>query len=54
MAANKGNGARTADNTESLTIVTYDGYKMKVGATPDEEYERIVQIGGKRQRFIKS
>ena len=27
-----------ADNTEIITVVTYDGIKMKVGPTSDEEY----------------
>ena len=40
MAAFDGNGARTSDNVESLTIVTYDGIKMKVGKTSDEEYNK--------------
>ena len=54
MAAFNGNGARTSDNTESLTIVTYDGIKMKVGTTSDEEYEQIIKEGGRKQKYIKS
>ncbi len=38
---------RTADNVESLEIVTGDGIRMHVGATSDAEYERIVQAGGR-------
>ncbi|MDQ6890721.1 MAG: FAD-binding oxidoreductase, partial [Bacteroidota bacterium] len=30
MAQFEGNGARTADNVESLTVITYDGLKIKV------------------------
>jgi FAD/FMN-containing dehydrogenase/Fe-S oxidoreductase len=53
MSAFYGYGARTSDNTESLTIVTYDGLKMKVGATSEEEYNRIVNEGGPRAEIYK-
>ncbi len=53
MAAFEGLGARTSDNTESITIVTYDGVKMKVGATSDEELERIINEGGRRGEIYK-
>ena len=39
---------RTADNLEELEIVTYDGVRMRVGATSEEELERIVAAGGRR------
>ena len=32
---------RTADNVESLEILTYDGQRMWVGSTSDEELDRI-------------
>lgn len=54
MAALEGNGARTSDNTESITIVTYDGIKMKVGATSDEELEQIINEGGRRGEIYKN
>ena len=53
MAAFAGNGARVADNTESLTIVTYDGIQMKVGKTSDEEYENIIKEGGRKAEIYK-
>ena len=53
MAQFVGYGARTSDNTESLTIVTYDGIKMKVGPTSDEEYNRILQEGGRKAEIYK-
>ena len=53
MAAFAGNGARVADNTESLTIVTYDGIQMKVGKTSDEEYESIIKEGGRKAEIYK-
>jgi FAD/FMN-containing dehydrogenase/Fe-S oxidoreductase len=53
MAANEGGGARSSDNVESLTIVTYDGLKMKVGKTSDEELEQIINAGGRRGGIYK-
>ena len=53
MAQFRGNGARTSDNTESLTIITYDGVKMKVGPTSDEEYNNIIIEGGRKAEIYK-
>jgi FAD/FMN-containing dehydrogenase/Fe-S oxidoreductase len=39
---------KTDDNIEELEILTYDGVRMKVGATSTAELERIVQVGGRR------
>ncbi|MGN6216050.1 MAG: FAD-binding oxidoreductase, partial [Solirubrobacterales bacterium] len=39
---------RTADNVEELEIVTYDGLRMRVGPTSEEELERIIREGGRR------
>jgi FAD/FMN-containing dehydrogenase/Fe-S oxidoreductase len=39
---------KTDDNIEELDILTYDGTRMKVGATPSEELERIIHEGGRR------
>ncbi len=39
---------RTADNVEALEILTYDGQRMWVGRTHDEELERIIADGGRR------
>jgi len=43
-----GYGARMSDNTQSLTILTYDGLKMDVGPTTDEELAEIIKAGGRR------
>lgn len=48
MAVNAGYGARTSDNIESLTILTYDGVKMKVGPTDEDELEEIIAEGGRK------
>ena len=53
MAQFRGDGARTSDNTESITVVTYDGVKMKVGATSDNELEQIINEGGRRSEIYK-
>src|SRR5271170_5936596 len=37
---------KTDDNIEALEILTYDGLRMKVGATSSEELERIREAGG--------
>src|SRR5450631_1281579 len=39
---------KTDDNIEELEIVTYDGTRMKVGATTPEELEAIIRAGGRR------
>ncbi|MGI8952882.1 MAG: FAD-binding and (Fe-S)-binding domain-containing protein [Chitinophagaceae bacterium] len=53
MAQFQGNGARTSDNTESLTVVTYDGIKMKVGSTSDEEFNKIISEGGRKAEIYQ-
>ena len=39
---------RTSDNVYELDVVTYDGVRMTVGQTSEEELERIVEQGGRR------
>jgi len=39
---------KTVDNIEELEILTYDGVRMRVGKTDDDELERIIQEGGRR------
>ncbi len=39
---------KTVDNIEELEILTYDGLRMRVGQTADEELERIIREGGRR------
>jgi FAD/FMN-containing dehydrogenase len=41
-------GGLTSDNVESLDIVLYDGTRMTVGPTTDEELETIIAAGGRR------
>ena len=53
MAQFYGKGARTADNVETMTVLTYDGIKMKVGPTSDDELEKIINEGGRRGEIYK-
>ncbi len=39
---------KTDDNVEALEILTYDGLRMKVGATSSSELERVCEAGGNR------
>ena len=41
-------GGNTVDNVEELEILTYDGSRLRVGATSDSELEAIVHAGGRR------
>jgi FAD/FMN-containing dehydrogenase len=38
----------TSDNIEALDILTYDGLRMRVGQTSDEELAQIISEGGRR------
>jgi FAD/FMN-containing dehydrogenase/Fe-S oxidoreductase len=39
---------KTSDNVIELDIVLYDGTRMTVGATSDEELQRIIAAGGRK------
>src|SRR5712671_5412492 len=39
---------KTDDNIESLEILTYDGLRINVGDTSEEDFNRIVREGGRR------
>ncbi|NKF24405.1 FAD-binding protein [Solimonas sp. C16B3] len=45
---------RTVDNVRSLDIVTYDGVRMTVGPTSDDEYRRIQREGGRRAEIYRA
>ncbi len=38
----------TSENIEALDILTYDGLRMRVGKTSEEELEQIISEGGRR------
>jgi FAD/FMN-containing dehydrogenase/Fe-S oxidoreductase len=48
MAQFYGYGARTSDNVETITIITYDGIQLKVGATSEDELQKIIEEGGRK------
>jgi FAD/FMN-containing dehydrogenase/Fe-S oxidoreductase len=39
---------KTVDNVEDLLVLTYDGLRLRVGPTSEEELGRIVREGGRR------
>jgi FAD/FMN-containing dehydrogenase/Fe-S oxidoreductase len=41
-------GGKTDDNIEELEVLTYDGVRMRVGATTEDELEAIIRGGGRR------
>jgi FAD/FMN-containing dehydrogenase/Fe-S oxidoreductase len=45
---------RTSDNIETLDIVTYDGLRMTVGPTSDEELRAILAGGGRRAEIYRA
>lgn len=41
-------GGKTSDNIQELDILTYDGLRMRVGPTSEEELQAIIREGGRR------
>jgi FAD/FMN-containing dehydrogenase/Fe-S oxidoreductase len=39
---------KMVDNLEEMEILTYDGLRMRVGATSEDDLERIIAAGGRR------
>ncbi|MFL6052691.1 MAG: FAD-binding and (Fe-S)-binding domain-containing protein [Actinoallomurus sp.] len=39
---------KTVDNIDELDIVTYDGTRLRVGPTGEDELDRIIAVGGRR------
>jgi FAD/FMN-containing dehydrogenase/Fe-S oxidoreductase len=48
LCSHEGLGYRTSDNTHALDVLTYDGLRLHVGETSDEELESIIRAGGRR------
>ena len=44
---------KTDDNIEELEILTYDGVRMRVGRTSEEELERITREGGRHGEIYR-
>jgi FAD/FMN-containing dehydrogenase/Fe-S oxidoreductase len=45
---------RTSDNVEGLDIVTYDGERLTVGATPNSELNEIIAGEGRRAEIYRA
>jgi FAD/FMN-containing dehydrogenase/Fe-S oxidoreductase len=45
---------RTADNVQDLEILTYDGLRMRVGPTSEDDLASIVRAGGRRGEIYRS
>ncbi|MFZ0391492.1 MAG: FAD-binding and (Fe-S)-binding domain-containing protein [Calditrichia bacterium] len=45
---------KTVDNIEELEILTYDGLRMTVGKTGDEQYRKILQEGGRKAEIYQT
>ncbi len=43
----------TSANIDELEILTYDGTRMRVGATSAQQYETIIQSGGRRTEIYR-
>jgi FAD/FMN-containing dehydrogenase/Fe-S oxidoreductase len=48
LSALYGPGPRTSDNIDELEVVTYDGLRMRVGPTSEDELGQIIAAGGRR------
>ncbi|MEV4703147.1 FAD-linked oxidase C-terminal domain-containing protein [Actinoplanes sp. NPDC049316] len=44
---------KVVDNIAELEVLLYDGTRMWVGETPDDEYERIVGAGGRQAEIYR-
>ncbi len=45
---------KTDANIEALELLTYDGVRMNVGATPDNDLDAIIRQGGRRGEIYQS
>ena len=45
---------KTVDNVEELEILTYNGLRLRVGKTGDEDLQRIIAAGGRAARSTGS
>ncbi|KAF0969780.1 MULTISPECIES: FAD-binding and (Fe-S)-binding domain-containing protein [Gordonia] len=44
---------KTVDSVLGLDVLTYDGTRMWVQATPDTDYERIVRVGDRKSQIYR-
>ena len=43
----------TSDNIDELDVLLYDGTRLTVGATTDDDLERIISAGGRRGEIYR-
>ena len=53
MAAFAGEGPKTADNVAELEVLTYDGARLRVGETSQEDLSRAIAEGGRRAEIYR-
>ena len=53
MAQFYGHGPLTVHQVDSLDVITYDGTRMTVGATTEEELDEIIRAGGRRGEIYR-
>lgn len=46
-------GGKTVDNVEELDILTYDGLRLRVGRTDEDELAQIISQGGRRSEIYR-
>jgi FAD/FMN-containing dehydrogenase/Fe-S oxidoreductase len=46
-------GGKTVDNTHALEVLLYDGTRMDVGATSEEELQAVIRAGGRRGQLYE-
>ncbi|MGB9282125.1 MAG: FAD-binding oxidoreductase, partial [Pseudonocardiaceae bacterium] len=46
-------GGKTVDNVLSMDVITYDGTRMTVGPTDDDEYALALATGGRRAEIYR-
>ncbi len=48
-----GAGPRMAHNVQEMEVLTYDGLRMRVGRTSEEQLEHLIQSGGPEARIYR-
>ena len=46
-------GGKTVDNIHSLDVLLYDGTRLTVGATSEEEFQRVIAAGGRPAQIYR-
>ena len=46
-------GGKTVDNIEELEVLLYDGTRMRIGPTTEDQLNHIIADGGRRRRHLR-